>query len=215
MLRRASSHCARFMSGAAEASRPLARLAIAATISRSRKSSSAWRWRWLGFHLPLRFQKQLGLWRMRSPDLREPSRQAAYSWPACRVLAVVLRERRGHLLAVFQTHARHWHQKLHRHMCGDLAVAHLLLDGFRKQLDQRQPARHPTHAAIEAARQLIKTVAEALLQFRQQPALFQRRFVLRRSAANDPAPAPRPRSSARPRLPPCPGPVARSAAMRL
>jgi len=54
----------------------------------------------------------------------------------------------------------------------------LLLDAFGKQLDQRQPARYPTHAAIKAARQLLKTIPEALLQFRQQPALFQRRLAL-------------------------------------
>ena len=70
--------------------------------------------------------------------------------------------------------ARHRHQILHRHLRRDLALAHLLLDRFRQQLHQRQPPRHPAHAAIEPARQLLQPVAEALLQLRQQPAYFQR-----------------------------------------
>jgi hypothetical protein len=39
--------------------------------------------------------------------------------------------------------ARHRHQKLHGHLRQDLALAHLLLDGFRqkfRQLLQRTPA---------------------------------------------------------------------------
>ena len=56
----------------------------------------------------------------------------------------------------------------------DRAVAHLLLNALGKPIDQRQPARYPTQAAIKAARQLVQAIAEAPLQFRQQPAFFQR-----------------------------------------
>jgi hypothetical protein len=59
--------------------------------------------------------------------------------------------------------ARHRHQELHGHLCRDLALAYLLLDGFRQSLYQRQPTRYPTHAAVEPARQLIEAIAEALL----------------------------------------------------
>jgi len=59
----------------------------------------------------------------------------------------------------------------------DRAFAHLLLDRFRQQLHQRQASRYPVHAAVEAAPQLLQRVTEALLQFRQQPALFQRAFL--------------------------------------
>ena len=58
-----------------------------------------------------------------------------------------------------------------------LAFAHLLLDRFRQQLHQRQPPRYPTRAAVEAARQFIQSIAEALLHLRQQPALFERAFL--------------------------------------
>jgi hypothetical protein len=51
----------------------------------------------------------------------------------------MLGERRGHPLAVLQVYTRYRHQKLHRHVRGDFALAHLLLDGFRQKLDQRQP----------------------------------------------------------------------------
>lgn len=86
-------------------------------------------------------------------------------------------KRRGHLLAVLQTHTGHRREKLHGYVRGDLAVAHLLLDSFRQQFDQRQPPRYPTHAAIKTPRQFIETIAEALLQLCQQPALLQRCFV--------------------------------------
>jgi hypothetical protein len=63
----------------------------------------------------------------------------------------------------------------------DGAVAHLLLHTLRKQLHQSHPTRHPTRAAIETPRQLLQSVAEALLQFHQQPTFFQRRFVVART----------------------------------
>jgi hypothetical protein len=52
---------------------------------------------------------------------------------------MMLGERRGHPLAVLQIDAGRRHQILHRHVRGDFALAHLLLDGFRQKLDQRQP----------------------------------------------------------------------------
>jgi hypothetical protein len=63
----------------------------------------------------------------------------------------------------------------------DCAVAHLLLHTLRKQLNQAHPTRHPARAAIETAGQFLQPVAEALLQFNQQPALFQSRLVIART----------------------------------
>jgi hypothetical protein len=91
--------------------------------------------------------------------------------------AVMLGEDRRHPLAILQALARHRHQKLQGHLCRDLALAHLLLNGFRQNLHQRQPPRHPAHAAIEPARQLVEPVAEALLQLGQQPTHLQRGLV--------------------------------------
>jgi len=90
----------------------------------------------------------------------------------------MLGEDRRHPLAILQALARYRHQKLQRHLRQDLALAHLLLDGFRQNLHQRQSPRYPAHATIEPARQLIQTVAEAVLQLRQQPTHLQRGFVL-------------------------------------
>lgn len=66
-------------------------------------------------------------------------------------------------------------------MRGDLACPHALLHRFGKLLHQRQPARDPAHAAIEAPRQILQAVAEALLQFRKQPTLLERRLLLRQA----------------------------------
>jgi hypothetical protein len=92
-------------------------------------------------------------------------------------IAVVLGEDRCHPLAIVQALACHRHQKLQGHLRQNLALPHLLLNGFRQNLDQRQPPRYPAHAAVEPARQLIQAVAEALLQLRQQPPHLQRRLV--------------------------------------
>ena len=83
----------------------------------------------------------------------------------------------GQALAVVGVHPRHRHQILHRHLRGDLAVAYVLLDRFRQQIDQRQAARHPTGATVESPRQLVERVVEALFHLREQPALLQRAFL--------------------------------------
>jgi hypothetical protein len=87
--------------------------------------------------------------------------------PGLARIAVMLSEDRRHPLAIFHALPCYRHQKLQRHLRQDLALAYLLLNGFRQNLYQGQPPRHPTHAAIEPARQLIQPVAEALLQLRQ------------------------------------------------
>ncbi|HYL78825.1 MAG TPA: hypothetical protein VEU96_31840, partial [Bryobacteraceae bacterium] len=87
-------------------------------------------------------------------------------------VAAMLGEHRGHALAGIQAEARYRYQKLHRQVRTDLAFAHLLLDVLRQQLHQRQPSRYPLHAAVEAACQLIESVAKVALHLGQQPALF-------------------------------------------
>jgi hypothetical protein len=65
-------------------------------------------------------------------------------------------EDRGQALAMIGVNARYRHQILHRDLRRDLAVAHLLLNRFRQQIDQRQSARHPARAAIETPRQVVE-----------------------------------------------------------
>lgn len=85
----------------------------------------------------------------------------------------------GHASAVGKTGACHRRQIFHRHVRGNLAGAHALLYCFGKLLDQSQPARDPTDTAIEAPRQILQAVAEALLELGKQPALLKRRLLLR------------------------------------
>lgn len=91
---------------------------------------------------------------------------------------MLLREDLRHALALLGIHARHWRQIAHGNLRGDVAVAHLLLDRFRKRFHQRQTARHPRRTAVEAPRQIVDCVAEFRFHLRQQPALFERRFRL-------------------------------------
>jgi len=51
------------------------------------------------------------------------------------VIAVMLGEDRRHALAVIQALPRHRHQKLHRRLRRDLALAHLLLNRLRQKFD--------------------------------------------------------------------------------
>ena len=76
-------------------------------------------------------------------------------------------------MAVLQTDTRHRHQILHGYLCRDLTRAYLLLYAFRKKLNQRQTARHPTHTAIELAGQLLQAITETLLELGEQPTFFQ------------------------------------------
>jgi hypothetical protein len=85
----------------------------------------------------------------------------------------------GHLFAILEIGARHRHEELHGHVRGDLAFAHFLLDRVGKEFDQSQAPRNPTDTAVKAAGQIIQPVAEALLEFRQQPTLLQGGFALR------------------------------------
>ncbi len=93
-------------------------------------------------------------------------------------IAMMFGKHRRHPLAILQALARHRHQKLQGQLRRDFALPHLLLDRFRQNLHQREPPRYPAHAAIEAARQLIQPVAEALLQLGQQPTHLQRGLML-------------------------------------
>ena len=131
----------------------------------------------LGFGLRLGFEKQLGLFEKPSADQERAVAPSGIQLPGLSRIAVVLNKSGGHSLAVVQVEARDWHQKLHGHVGGELAFTHLLLEGLGEKIHQGQPPRHPTEAAIKAARQLLLSIAVALLQLRQQPSFFQRRLV--------------------------------------
>ncbi len=128
--------------------------------------------------LPLRFEKQLRLFENPLPNGSRGASPGRIQLPGFPAGEAVGGQRGGEPLAVLGAGARHRHQELHRHLSRDRALAHLLLHALGKQLDQGQPARYPTGAAIQPACQLLQTVPEVLLQFRQEPAFFQRRLAL-------------------------------------
>ena len=130
-----------------------------------------------GRRLPLRFQKQFRLGEDALADHARAVPPAGIQLSGLPRVTTVLDESGSHPRAVLHVDSRHRYQILHRQLCAQRSFAHLLLDGFRQQLDQRQAPRHPTHAAVEAARQLLQRVAKALLHLRQQPALFERAFL--------------------------------------
>src|ERR1035441_10658020 len=129
------------------------------------------------WRLPLRFQKQFWLGENAFADRARALAPGRAQLPGLPRIATMRHESGRHACAVVGADSRHRHQMLHRHLRREFSFAHLLLDRFRQQLHQRQPPRHPTGAAVEAARQFIQTIAEALLHLRQQPALFERAFL--------------------------------------
>lgn len=98
-------------------------------------------------------------------------------FPSLAAAEAVLGKCFGHALTVVWIGARHRRQKLHRDMRRDLAGTDALLHRFGKLFHQSQSARHPTHAAIKAPREIFQAVTETLLQFLKQPALLQRRLL--------------------------------------
>jgi len=131
--------------------------------------------------LPLRLQKQLRLIQKPLANRRRCSAPGGIQLSRFPAAQPVTGKPLGHAPAVVRTGSGYRNQELHRHVRCDGAVAHLLLHTVGKQLDQSHPSRHPARTPIETARQLLKAIAEALLQFHQQPALFQSRFVVART----------------------------------
>lgn len=127
--------------------------------------------------LSLRLEKQLRL--LQKPVTNRPCCASPGGIQLSRFTAAQLVAGKSlcHTPAVFGRAPRHRYQILHRHMRRDRAAAHLLLHTLRKQFHQAHPPRHPTGAAIETARQFLQPIAETLLQFHQQPAFFQSRFM--------------------------------------
>lgn len=128
---------------------------------------------------PLRFEEQLRLSQQALADHPRTGAPGAIQLSGLTRIAVVLRERRGHALAIRQAGPRHRSEKPHRYVRRDLAFAHLLLDRLRQLFHQRQPPRYPAHTPIETARQFLEPVAKTLLHLRQQPPLLQRRLPFR------------------------------------
>jgi len=87
----------------------------------------------LGFRLrlPLRFEEQIRCIEDALANRRRAIAPGGIQLSGLPRFAVILCEDCGHPLAVLQVDAGRRHQKLHRHMCADLALPHLLLDCFR------------------------------------------------------------------------------------
>lgn len=131
------------------------------------------------FDLPLRFEKQLWLLQNPLPDTRRSPAPGGIELPGFTQREAMPDQSLRHAPTVGETGARHGRQKLYRCLGRYLSPAHLLLHTFRKKLDQPQPPRHPTRTAIQSPRQILHSIAKTPLQFRQQPALLQRRLPSR------------------------------------
>jgi len=84
----------------------------------------------------LGFEKQLGLVEKALADEGRAVTPSGIQLPGLSAVAVMLNEYGGQALAVAQADARHRHQKFHGDVGGELALAHLLLEGFREKIHQ-------------------------------------------------------------------------------
>jgi len=90
--------------------------------------------------LPLRFEKQLGIIQNAFADRGRTFAPRGIQLAGFTRIAMMLGEDRRHPLAILQTLACHRYQKLQCHLRQNLALAHLLLNGFWQNLHQRQPS---------------------------------------------------------------------------
>jgi len=129
--------------------------------------------------LPLHFQEQLGVGENPLPHRRRGVSPSGIQLPGFPSGEPVLHKGFRQAEAVLGAGTRHGHQEFHGHMGRECTRTDLLLHTFREQLHQCQVVCHPTHATIKSPRQLFQAEAEPLLEFGQQPALFQRAVAFR------------------------------------
>jgi hypothetical protein len=141
-------------------------------IAQQRRDRRHWFLRWA---LTLRLQKQLRLFNKTLADRGCSIAPDVIELPGFSAGEMVQGHNLSHARAVLGIRSRHGHQILHGHMGRDRSLAYLLLHRLGKQPHQCQPTRYPAQAAIQASRQLLQPASEALLQFDEQPAFFQRR----------------------------------------
>jgi hypothetical protein len=119
--------------------------------------------RGLRLDLLMRFEKQLGIFQNALPYLGRGVAPCGIEFARLPAREAMGSKRFGHALAILDVGARHRYQVLHRDMSRDLAHANVLLNRLREKFNQSQSAGYPTHTAIESPRQVIQTVAEALV----------------------------------------------------
>ena len=86
--------------------------------------------------LRLGFEEQFGLVEQTLADQGRGVAPGRIQLPGLPRIAAMPSEHGGHALAVLQADTGHRHQELHRHVGGDSALTHLLLEGFRQKIDQ-------------------------------------------------------------------------------
>ena len=85
------------------------------------------------FFLPLGFEEQPRILQNAAADRGRSAPPGIIQLAGFPGIAVMRGENGRHALAVLQALARHRHQKLHRHLHRNPALAHLLLDRLRQQ----------------------------------------------------------------------------------
>jgi hypothetical protein len=91
---------------------------------------------------------------------------------------VLLGENLRHPFTLLAVDARHRSQIPHGDLRRDASLSDLLLYSLRQCFHQRQPARDPGRAAVEAPGQFFDRIAVLFFHLGQQPALFERGFRL-------------------------------------
>jgi len=87
------------------------------------------------FLLTLCFEKQRGIIQNALADRSRSPAPGRIQLPGLAAIAVMLGKDTCHPLTIFQALAGYRHQKLHRHLRRNLALAHLPLDRFWQQLN--------------------------------------------------------------------------------
>jgi hypothetical protein len=94
---------------------------------------------------------------------------------------LIPRNRLGHTFAIPPFGARHRHQILHGGSRSNVTVADLLLNRFGKFPHKSQAARYPGRTAVKTHGKFVQAEIETVMQFGEQPPLFQSGFPFGRT----------------------------------
>jgi len=111
------------------------------------------------------------------PSLRAARAKGRHELPDLPGRQLLAGDRLDETLASFPIGARQRDQALHRRVRRELTAKHTTLDRFRKVTNQRESAAHPTHASIEAPREILQRQPEPQVHLPQPQSLLERRLL--------------------------------------
>jgi len=130
------------------------------------------------FPFGARLEHKHGIRKHERPRLRAARAKGRHELPDLPGRQLLAGDRLNEVLASVPIGARQRDQALHRRVRSNLAAKDSTLNRFRKVANQRESPAHPTHASIEAPREVLQRQPEPQVHLAQPQALLKGRFRL-------------------------------------